>query len=292
MAAVQRILSNGGLRFTASELGQGPLVLFLHGFPDTAATFAAQAPAIAAAGFRAISVAMRGYEPQSASPREHLFVADIVTDVYAWIRQLGETRAHLVGHDWGATIAYAAAAAYPESIASLAVMAVPHPGGFATELMKSPAQLQRSQYIMAFQQPEAEALITANDFAYLEALWRTWSPTWTIPDADIAAMKQAFRAPGVTSAALNWYRNSFDQVSEKGAASVALVVAPCPRPVLGLYGENDGCIGAEIFEAAMTEPLHPEGASIRKIAGAGHFLHREAPDAVNSAFIDWLSSVR
>lgn len=116
-AATERRLQVGPLTFTAYEMGAGPLVLLLHGFPDGPETFRHQLPALAAAGYRAVAVTLRGYEHSSLPPDGSVRVADLAADVFGWMDAMDEARAHLIGHDWGATIAYAAAKLRPERVA-------------------------------------------------------------------------------------------------------------------------------------------------------------------------------
>lgn len=281
-------LKHGSLRFSARAQGEGPLVLCLHGFPDSLATFDDMLPALAQAGFRAIAVAMRGYEPTSQPTDGDYHALRMAEDAVAWIDQLGEDRAHLVGHDWGATIAFAAAALTPDKVATLTALAVPHPARFGEIVARDPHQLQRSHYVLEFQARDADAAILADNCAWLERLWRNWSPGWNIPDAALAGMRRCFAEPGVAHAALEWYRQAFDTASATAAATQALLAGPFAIPTLGLTGTEDGCISAEVFTQAMQQDDFPRGLHVERIAGAGHFLHRERPAAVNAAIIEWV----
>ncbi len=281
-------LSNGPLQFTATAMGTGPLVILVHGFPDTRDSFAAQLPALAEAGFRAVAVSMRGYEPSSQPADGDYSVPALAGDVIAWIDALTETTAHLVGHDWGATVAFAAAALAPDRIASLTVLAVPHPARFAEAYLASPDQQARSAYILAFMAADAEAMVTADDGAFLEHLWRTWSPGWMFCANKARAMRQAMAQAGVATAALSYYRQALDTVSEAGKAAQALLAGPFNVPTLGLTGADDGCILADVFEGSMCHADFTAGLRVERIADAGHFLHRERPDRVNAALIGWL----
>jgi pimeloyl-ACP methyl ester carboxylesterase len=280
-------LRRDALSFPALAAGDGAPVLLLHGFPDSPDTWEAQLPALAAAGFRAVAPTMRGYAPEAQPADGDYHAVRTAEDIVAWAEALGG-RVHLIGHDWGASVAFAAAALAPERFASLAVIAVPHPARFAEKMMADPGQLARSDYMLAFQSPDAEAMISADDFAYLEALWRRWSPGWDVPAAALAAMRQTFAQPGVPTATLNWYRQAFDATSAAGQATAALLAKPVALPTLGICGADDGCISAEIFNAAMRPEDFPAGVSIHTLTGAGHFVHREAANAVNGLLIDWL----
>ena len=281
-------LSHGPLRFTATAMGTGPLIILIHGFPDTRETFAAQLPALAQAGFRAAAVSLRGYEPSSQPTDGDYRVTALAADVIAWIDALGAATAHLVGHDWGATIAFAAAALAPDRIESLTALAVPHPARFAEAYLADPGQQARSAYMVEFMAPGAEAMVLADKGAYLRKLWRDWSPGWSFDEAQFAELTNAFNQPGVASAALTYYRVAFDAVSDAGKTSRALLGGPFTVPTLGLCGEEDGCISADVFEASMRDADFPGGLKVERIAGAGHFLHREVPDQVNDQLIGWM----
>lgn len=126
----QIAFEHGGLRFSALANGEGPVVLCLHGFPDDLHSFRHQLPVLANAGYRAISLALRGYEPASIPENGDYTVESLASDIVAIVDQLGSDPVHLIGHDWGAAVAYTAAAAAPERFESLITMAVPHPGAF------------------------------------------------------------------------------------------------------------------------------------------------------------------
>jgi pimeloyl-ACP methyl ester carboxylesterase len=283
------ILTNGPLCFSARAVGEGPVVLCLHGFPDNLGTFDAQLPVLAAAGYRAVSVAMRGYEPSSQPADGDYHAIRMAEDVALWIDQLGGRPVHLIGHDWGASIAYAAAALAPEKMASLTTIAVPHPVRFGEAFAIDAEQQARSAYIMEFQAPGFADAIVADDCAYLELLWRKWSPGWAIPAHALAAMKATFAQPGVASAALEYYRQAFDAASPAALETQALLTDPIAVPTLGICGDDDGCIAADIFAGAMRTEDFPNGLRVERIKGAGHFVHAEAPEAVNSLILGWIA---
>lgn len=290
MSRVEKIkLTNGPLQFSADAAGHGPIVLLLHGFPDSKATFDAQLTALARAGYRAVAVTMRGYEPEAQPADGDYHAIRMAEDVSAWINQLGAESVHLVGHDWGASIAYASAALAPERIRSLTTIAVPHPVRFGDAFATSPEQQARSTYIMEFQQPGFEDRIVSDDCAYLEALWRSWSPGWSIPAPLLAAMKATFSTPHVARAALEYYRQAFDTTSPAALQSHALLAKPITVPTLGICGKKDACISADIFVNAMRPEDFPVKLRIEQIEGAGHFTHAEAPDVVNAMILDWIN---
>jgi pimeloyl-ACP methyl ester carboxylesterase len=282
-------LAANGLSFSAWEMGEGPLALCLHGFPDTPATWAHLIPTLARAGFRAVAVTSRGYEPQSQPLDGDYSAAALSTDVIAWIDALGESHAHLVGHDWGSSICHVAAARAPERVASLTALAVPHPAGFAAVVAGDYAQLERSWYVFLFQSGAfADAVVAADDFAFLEHLWRRWSPGWAPDPAALAAMRTAFRAPGVLASALGYYRVAFDAAHPAATETAALGAVPIQAPVLGISGAQDGCISPDVFRAAMPEALFPRGVNLEVLPDAGHFLHLEQPARTADLVAAWL----
>lgn len=232
---------------------------------------------------------MRGYEPSSQPDDGDYHAVRMAEDVAAWAAALSDGPVHLVGHDWGANIAYAATSLAPERFVSLTTMAVPHPVRFAEAFAADPAQQARSAYILAFQSPGFEDQIIADDCAYLEALWKTWSPGWDIPAELLADMKAAFRKPGVARAALEYYRQAFDAVSPAAQETAALFSRPIGVPTLGICGAEDQCITEDVFLGAMRESDFPGGLETRSIAGAGHFCHAEAPDAVDALLLEWFA---
>lgn len=288
--ATVRELRCGALTFTAYEMGQGPLVLLIHGFPDTPHTFRHALPALAKAGYRAVAVTTRGYEPSSQPVDGDYGIAALSEDVPAWIEALGEKSAHVVGHDWGANVALAGTLRSPERVRSLSLLSVPHMAGFGAVGMKSFGQMCRSWYIFFFQwRGVSDAAIERNDWAFLKARWRAWSPGWEIPQADIDAMKSVMSQPGVKAAALQYYRAAFDTKAPRYQEAVTLLGQPVQVPTLGLVGERDGCISADIFERSMLPALFAKGVEVKRIPQAGHFLQLEQPAAVNGALIEFLA---
>jgi len=281
-------LAAGGLRFSAESAGRGPLVLCLHGFPDHSASFRHQLPALAAAGFRAVAPMMRGYQPASQPPDGDYSVAALAEDVVGWLDALGEQRCHLIGHDWGAVTAYAAAALAPERFLSVTTMAVPPIRRFARGLLRYPGQLLSSWYMLFFQLPIAERAVARRDFAFLERLWRAWSPGWQWPAVDMAALKRVFAAPGVTAAALGYYR-ALRGRGARARRTRELLQARTPVRTLALTGALDGCMDTRLYDVVCDARDFPAGLRVERVAGAGHFLHQERPELVNPLLLEWVS---
>jgi pimeloyl-ACP methyl ester carboxylesterase len=295
MAEVDRItLHANGLRFSALAAGKGPPVLCLHGFPDHARSFRLQQPALAAAGFRTIAPTLRGYEPSSQPEDADYHIVRMAEDVVGWIDDLGCERVHLVGHDWGAVIGYAAAALAPERLHSLTTLAIPHPGRLQQEgLRKLPSQLRNSWYMLFFQlRGLADWVVQARGWAFIDKLWRDWSPGWELPAEERALLEATLAQPGVKRAALAYYRAMADYRSPAAVESRELLAGQVPVPTLALTGARDGCMDTRLHDLVMNAEDFPRGLEVVRVEEAGHFLHQEKPDEVNAILLEWLRRER
>ncbi len=278
---------HGALTFSAQAMGVGPIVLCLHGFPDNAQSFRHQLPALAAAGYRAISLTLRGYEPGSIPGDGDYTMETIATDILAVIDSLDIGPVHLVGHDWGAAVAYVAAASSPERFQSLTVMAVPHAGRFAREGLRIPKQLRLSWYMGFFNIPWlSDWAVSRKGYAFIRRLWGDWSPGWQPEPGVLDDVIRTLSQPGVRSAALGYYRAALSIKALLVSAKEAHYLVPVPT--LALSGERDGCIASDVFEQLMVAREFPKGLTFSRIAEAGHFLHQEQPGQVNRKIVDWL----
>lgn len=290
MAAIETLtLANGDLRFSARALGEGPLVLLLHGFPDDFHSFDAQLEPIAAAGYRVVAPMLRGYEPGSQSPRDLYHLIHLAGDVFAWMDALGVKQCHLVGHDWGALTSYVAAALQPKRFASLTTLAIPHLRRSLVGVAGVPGQLVKSSYILLMQFARiAEHIVARDDYAFVESLWKLWSPDWHYSAADLEQVKSTFRAEGVVHAATQYYRCLLQPLSLSTQQSWRMLTAPVMVPTLALTGENDGCLDTRLYDSLMREQDFEGGLMVRRLPATGHFLHREDPAAVTALILDWI----
>ncbi len=290
VAEKTRVVRASGIDFHVLEAGSGPLVLCLHGFPDTAHSFRHQMPMLAEAGFHVVAPFMRGYAPTGTAPDGRYDIGALGEDALALIDALGARDAILFGHDWGAVAAYEAAAVAPKKIRKLITAAVPHGPQFFQSLATNYAQQKRSWYMYYFQSAIAEMAVSLNDFAFLEKIWADWSPGWKWAPEDMEALKRCFRAPGTTAAALGYYRATLGPLFRPPSAADAPGAAAAPRlievPAMMLQGRNDGCIGAELTEGMAA--FFPRGLKLEIIDGAGHFVHQEKPAQVNKLIGDFL----
>lgn len=190
-----------GLTVGYVSRGQGPFVIFVHGFPDTYRGFLPILEHVAAAGFRVVAMALRGYAPTSLVPDGDYRVEASARDVVGLADALGADRFSFVGHDWGAVTGYATANLVPKRVDRLITAAVPHTGHFLMNIRLR--QLIRSSYMLAFQLPRLpEVRLARDDFAGIESLIRTWSPGWHYNESQIRPLKDNYSEPARLSAAL------------------------------------------------------------------------------------------
>ena len=167
-----------GVEFHYLEIGSGPLALCLHGFPDSPWTYRFLLPELARAGYRAVAPFMRGYAPTEIPADGDYSTRALAKDPNALHEALGGTSdAILIAHDWGAPAAYGALAAEPSRWRRAVIGNVP-PYNVFGQIAFTYAQLKRSFYFWFFQMPPAEAVVAANDLAFIEGLWRDWSPNY------------------------------------------------------------------------------------------------------------------
>lgn len=274
------------LNFHFLEMGEGPLALCMHGFPDHAHSFRLLLPELAEAGFRAVAPFMRGYAPTEVPKDGRYQTAVLSSDVLALIGALGAEKASLVGHDWGARAVYGAAVLGPERITRLATIASSHP---AAGEPKSFHFLRGSWHAYYFQLPFAEATVVHNDYAFIEDWWRDASPEWDIPAEVLDRVKETFRKPGVVEASLGYYRQSFNPANQDLAlkdVQERVSTSPVSVPTLALHGTRDRPRRLEAFQSM--DRYFTGGLEKVIIEGTGHFMHLEKPREVNSKIAEFM----
>ncbi len=265
------------------EAGEGPLVVLLHGFPQFWYMWRFQILALAEAGFRVVAPDMRGYN-LSEKPRgvSSYRVELLAQDVERLILACGEESAVVVGHDWGAAVAWVTAMMHPGRVKRLGILNVPHPERFARGLLR-PAQLLRSSYMFFFQVPRLpEKVLAARDSAALRHTLRNETTRLgTFADEDIERYAEALARPGALTAALNYYRALFRRNPFEARSLLRRIEAP----VMVIWGERDRFLGKELAEP---DPIWVPNLRVERLPGASHFVAEDQPDEVNSLLIEFL----
>jgi pimeloyl-ACP methyl ester carboxylesterase len=285
-------LEASGRTFSARSLGAGPPVLCLHGFPDHLDSYRHQLPALADAGYRAVAPMLRGYEPSSQLEREvgAYHPLQVANDVIGWARDLGRGEPiDLVGHDWGGIIGYLACQLEPSLFRSFCSIAVPSAQALEDGMRKHPGQIKKSWYTLFFQlRGLADRAVAARDFAFIEMLWRHWSPGWAWEPDEMASLKRTFRAPGVLWSALAYYRAMLNPFLDDSKRMREMTHQPTEVPVLAVTGALDDCLDTRLFDCA-DPALFPKGLRTERMDDAGHFAHQERPEVFNAFLLEWLS---
>ena len=284
-----RVVKAGELDVTYLECGEGPLALCLHGFPDSPHTWRHLMPELAAAGYRAVAPFMRGYAPTSVPSSGVYQTAALSRDANALHEALGgDEKAVIIGHDWGAPSVCGAAIDAPERWSKVVSMAVPPGPALGAAFLGNLAQVQRSWYMFFFQHGLSNHVVAANDLAFIDMLWAQWSPGY-VASVDLSHVKSSLREAANLQAALGYYRATLgDGKRDPELAELQQRMGgEYPKqPVLYLHGENDGCIGREVAEAARA--MSPANVRYEFIADAGHFMQLEQPAQVNALILQFL----
>ena len=280
----------GELDVTYLECGSGPLALCLHGFPDSPHTWRHLLPSLAAAGYRAVAPFTRGYAPTSVPASGVYQTAALARDANALHDALGgDEHAVIIGHDWGAPSACGAAIDAPQRWRKVVSMAVPPGPALGAAFVGNLAQIQRSWYMFFFQHGLSNFVVPANDFAFIDMLWSQWSPGYDARE-DLTHVKQALREPDHLQAALGYYRATLgDGKRDPELATLQQRMgAEYPsQPLLYLHGDDDGCVGREVAEAARA--ISPANVRYEFVAQAGHFMQLEQPARVNELIVGFVA---
>ncbi|WP_067686724.1 alpha/beta fold hydrolase [Nocardia jejuensis] len=282
-------LRHDGLVLSARHAGPAgaPLVLLLHGFPDTPHSWDGLVPSLLDAGYQVLAPWLRGYTPGSADHGARYDLMAVSADIAAWHRELGSPPTHLVGHDWGAFAATVLSKQAPRQWLSLTLLAIPPFGdGFAPAIVRHlPRQTVMSAYIPLMQSGASPRLLTRDNAAFVRRLWRRWSPDWSFTDAQFAPTAAVFTDPDLAWAATRYYRSLFTiHRAPTREFHRALLSRSADLPTLALAGTNDGCMSSDM-QRILAERA---GISHARVPGTGHFLHAEDPTAVGSLLLPHL----
>lgn len=271
------------------EPAGAPVALCLHGFPDNNHSFDELTPVLAQAGFRVVAPVMPGYEPSSQRADGDYTIAGLADVLGGLIDQLGPSPIHLIGHDWGAVIGHVVAADRGADLASWTGIAIPPTGRLVAIAAGAPWLALPFWYIGLFQaRGLADWLIEQRDWELIDILWRRWSPGWVAPPAVLESVKATLAEPGVKKAALAYYRCLASPFTGRFKEGVRRASRRIKAPSLILAGSRDGCFKLDAFRRGIRPEDYPAGVALEIIEGAGHFLHREKPETVNTLILDHL----
>jgi pimeloyl-ACP methyl ester carboxylesterase len=266
-----RVIDVNGISLYVEEHGEGDPVLLLHGWPDSARLWRHQVPFLAAHGYRVIAPDLRGFG-RSERPAEVAAyrLRNVVADVSALLDHLDIETAYVVGHDWGAAVAWLTAILGPARVRKLTAISVPHP--FAPPTLR---QYEMAWYQLFFQFTDvAEATLAYDDWAWL----RTFSRGYLDLEQAIADLSR----PGALTASLNWYRANL--APRMPGPPPAL--PPVAAPTLGIWSTGDHYLDGERMKnsaALVRGPWRYE-----EIPDASHWVPLDAPDRLNELLLDWL----
>jgi pimeloyl-ACP methyl ester carboxylesterase len=261
-------IATNGRRYVVWRAGDGPDAVLLHGFPDTPYSWQEVADALVAAGWRVTVAWLRGYRLETIVAGRAYDPRTLGGDVLGLLDAIDARSALLVGHDWGALLAYVAATLAPERVRAMATFAIPHP----SLLRRTPAALWAGRHFLALKLPWAAWHTRRDDFAYLEELYTRWAPGWSGRERDesVRLVKQALASPATLDGALDYYRSL-----PLAGSSVLEQLPSVPGLIVG--GTAD-LVGPELF--TRTAELLPSPSRALIVAGAGHWPHRENPSLV------------
>ena len=266
------------------EAGDGALVVLLHGFPEFWYSWRFQIPALAAAGFRVVAPDMRGYNLSSrpASVGEYE-ISRLTADVRDLVRERGADRSHLVGHDWGAAVAWATASMRPEVVERLAILNVPHPRRFL-EGVRRPHQLAKSWYIFFFQLPWVpERLVVMRGWEAFRRGFEHDARPGAFTQQDIERYIEAWSQPGAATAMINYYRAMF----RRPPGATVSRIRPISAPTLVIWGERDRYLSSELAEPEPEDV--PNLDRVVRLADASHWVQHDQPDRVNELLIEFFA---
>lgn len=254
------------------------LVIFLHGFPEYWESWRHQLTFFQKQGFWAVAPDLRGYgesdKPWDVGEYE---VEKLAGDIAGLIRSLGRKKAYVVGHDWGAVVAWMFAQEHQDLLERLAILNVPHPLQMQRALQRSAKQMLRSWYIFFFQIPKLPELVIArNDYDFIR---RTFAAD-KVPSEEIERYVAALRKPGVVRSAVNYYRATIRRLF-KGRIPKSKVIE---RPVLVLWGDRDRFLGKEL--ADPPKRFVPD-QRVEHFPDASHWLQLDARDGVNARLLEF-----
>lgn len=282
-----REVAANGARFHIAEMGEGPLVLLLHGFPQFWWAWRHQLPRLAEAGFRAVAMDLRGVGGSDRTPRGY-DPANLALDVTGVIRSLGEPDAAVVGHDLGGYLAWTAAVMRPKLVRRLVVCSMPHPRRWRSAMLRDVKQSRASSHVWSFQRPWLpERQLVASDAELVGRLIKDWSGPRLPEVEDVEVYRRAMSIPSTAHCSIEPYRWLVRSLARPdGAQFYRRMKRPIRVPTLHLHGSLDPV--ARVRSAAGSGEYVEAPYRWRLFDGLGHFPPEEDPMAFSAELINWL----
>jgi pimeloyl-ACP methyl ester carboxylesterase len=269
------------LHYVEAGPGDGPLVVLLHGFPAFWYSWRHQLPALAAAGFHVVAPDMRGYNLSDKPNGWRAYEGSLLAgDIDGLIRHFGAERAHVVGHDWGAAVAYSLAMLHPDKVDRLAILNVPHPARLL-KAFRTVKQLRKSWYMFFFQLPSIpEKLFARDGYSFAKRSLRA-DARGAFSDEDLRLYVEAWSQPGALSGMIDYYRAALRRSPRKALAGMR----PIEASTLVIWGERDSYLGSEMAEPESRWVPH---VRVERLPESAHWVQLDAPERVNELLVDFL----
>ena len=281
----EHYITANGIQLHYMEEGQGELVILLHGFPEFWYGWRKQIPVLSKK-YRVVAVDMRGYNLSDKPSGINAYKIDVLAkDIADLINALGEKKAIVVGHDWGAAVAWAVASLHPDVVSKLAILNVPHPSEMKKALRNfNLAQWKKSYYIFLFQLPWLPERFLGKDLkGFFTKAFTSFAPKGkesAVTPEEIDKYVKAFSQSGALTAAVNYYRATFRQLKDGLGSGGKLKM-----PVLMLWGEQDMALGKEL---TYNTKDYCEDLEIIYDPTSGHFIQHDNPELVNEKLLEFL----
>ena len=275
-----------GIRMHYVTQGEGKLLLLLHGFPDFWFVWRFQIPELAK-HFRVVAPDLRGYNKTDKPEGIDNYRLNILAgDILGLIDALGETRAMIVGHDWGGVVAWSFAAFNPDHTDKLVILNAPHPNAYTTKAKSIFRQLQKSWYVFFFQIPDIpEDVLSRNNFFFLKNMIRqSFTKKGVVTEEDLEAYEKAWSQSGALTASINYYRANMNPsilFSQKTITFPKIVV-----PTLVIWGEQDAALSKDLI--VNTDEFVKSSYFIKYLPNCGHWVQLEEQKLVNKYILEFL----
>ena len=289
--ATRKEISVDDRPYPVIEAGEGPLIVCLHGFPDNYESFQHQIEPFVGAGYRVVCPMLPGYVPGTepvSGTNTPIYAADkILAVLEVLLKETGEQKCHLVGHDWGAITSCVVANKRPDLLSSLTILSIPYNVNLQRVILRCPSYAINAWYVTFFQLKWfADWYVKRNNWKFFDLLYRTWCPTWKDYDDRLVSVKETFKQPGVLKSALSYYRNCIFGLNSASFRWRRLYNGRIEVPTLGIRDDVDGCMPEVAWELTSPKSFR-NGLTLEVMPGIGHSPQLENPEWMSERLIRW-----